>query len=52
MASIRYRDRNLGIGWGISRSDRTSTAAMPRKKNRMGGLRKLSRATLRSIGPD
>jgi hypothetical protein len=40
------------MGGGISKSDLISTAIMPRKKNRIGGLRTLETIRSKSIGTD
>jgi hypothetical protein len=49
MANSKYSDRSLGTGGGISKSDFTRTAVIPRKKNRIGGFRMLDRIRLPSM---
>ena len=46
MAKSKYKENNLGKGWGMSRSDLRNTAIMPIKKKRTGGLRTLERIRL------
>ncbi|KGG18307.1 hypothetical protein EV07_0223 [Prochlorococcus sp. MIT 0603] len=38
IARRRYRENNFGKGAGISRSERKTTAIIPRKKNKTGGV--------------
>jgi hypothetical protein len=49
MANSKYNEKSLGIGAGISRSDLTKTAVMPKKKNRIGGFKILDTIKLISI---
>src|SRR5579883_1971831 len=49
IANSRYSEKSLGIGAGISRSDLTKTAVIPRKKNRIGGFRILDTIKLASM---
>jgi hypothetical protein len=49
MENSRYRDNNLGKGAGISRSDLTKTATMPKKKNKIGGFRIFETIRLKSM---
>ena len=52
IASNKYNENNFGIGGGISKSDLTNTAIMPKKKNKIGGLRTLETIRSKSIGTD
>ncbi len=49
IANSRYSENNLATGGGISKSDLTKTATMPKKNARTGGFKMLDTIKLTSI---